>query len=108
MDAQTSRAVRKFLERVPKDIPYEKALLFGSRARGDYREDSDADVAFVVPTAQHEWSTLYRLGGIVGDVFADTGITIQPVLIPLREWREPDVAPHPAFVRNVAKDGVEL
>lgn len=108
MDAQTARAVREFLARVPPDIPYEKALLFGSRARGDHREDSDADVAFVVPATRHDWSTLYRLGAIVGDVFADTGITVQPVLIPLREWREPEVAPRPAFVRNVAKDGVEL
>lgn len=108
MDPKTARAVRMFLDRVPNDVRYEKALLFGSRARGDYREDSDADVALIVDGSGHDWDLLYQLGGISFDVFADTGIRVQPVIIPLREWRDPEAAMRPSFVRNISKEGVAL
>jgi predicted nucleotidyltransferase len=40
IDPATERAVRVFLARVPAELKVELALLFGSRARGDYRLDS--------------------------------------------------------------------
>jgi len=44
----TESAVRDFLSRIPADIRLEQAILFGSRARGEHRPDSDADVALIL------------------------------------------------------------
>lgn len=39
--------VRRFLERVSEVYRLRKAILFGSRARGDHLEDSDIDLILV-------------------------------------------------------------
>lgn len=38
-----------FINRVKKDFKIEKAILFGSRARGDNLKDSDYDIILVSP-----------------------------------------------------------
>ncbi len=49
IDAGTEKAFRAFLARLASDLRVEWALLYGSRARGDCRADSDADLALVLP-----------------------------------------------------------
>ncbi len=39
--------LEKIAEAVSKEIEFEKVYLFGSHARGDYRENSDLDIAVV-------------------------------------------------------------
>jgi Polymerase beta, Nucleotidyltransferase len=47
LDPDTESAVRDFLARIPGDIRLDRAILFGSRARGEHRPDNDADVALI-------------------------------------------------------------
>jgi predicted nucleotidyltransferase len=42
-------ALAKFLERVERRFPLERAVLFGSRARGDELVESDYDLLLVSP-----------------------------------------------------------
>ena len=48
IDADTERAARVFLKRIEDKYPYSDAILYGSRARGDHKADSDADIAVVL------------------------------------------------------------
>src|SRR5439155_20134628 len=48
IDAQTERAVRGFLRRIASQYDTAGAILFGSRARGSFKPDSDADVAVLL------------------------------------------------------------
>jgi predicted nucleotidyltransferase len=107
-DADTESAVRKFMSRIPADLPVERVLLYGSRARGDFRPDSDADVAVILRNGADDWKLLWALTGIAYDVFVDTGIMIQPVPVSLRDWADPDSFPRPSFLRNVAREGIQL
>ena len=59
---------------MPGNIRYEKALLFGSRARGDYREDSDADLALIVTDPGDKWDKVGRLGMLSFGVLSETGV----------------------------------
>lgn len=45
IDSVTERAVREFLARVAESNDLTGDILFGSRARGAHRPESDADVA---------------------------------------------------------------
>jgi len=61
LDPETESAVRDFLARIPADIRLDRAILFGSRARGEQRPDSDADVALVLHERGNDGMTLMML-----------------------------------------------
>jgi predicted nucleotidyltransferase len=107
-DPDTETAVRKFMARIPADLPVERVVLYGSRARGDFRADSDADVAVILRNGADDWKLLWTLTGLAYDVFVDTGIMIQPVPGSSRDWADPDSFPRPSFLRNVAREGIQL
>lgn len=107
LDPQTERAVRVFLARVPSDLNVQKAIVFGSRARGDNRPDSDADLALIFERG-NEWPIVELLGGLAFDVLMDTGILVQPVPISTFDWTHPDEFPRPGFLRNVAREGIAV
>lgn len=107
LDPQTEKAVRTFLARVPTELKVEKAIVFGSRARGDSRPDSDADLALIFERG-NEWRVVELLGGLSFDVLMDTGILVQPVPISTFDWTHPEEFPRPGFLRNVAREGIAV
>jgi predicted nucleotidyltransferase len=107
-DRETERAVRAFLARLPAGFPLERALLYGSRARGDHRPDSDADIALILRTRADEWETLWMLGGLAFEVLLETGILIQPVPIGSEHWHHPERFPRPGFLRTLSREGIAL
>lgn len=108
LDPDTEGAVRDFLARIPPDLQVERAILYGSRARGDNRPDSDADLALIVADRDDLWQLIWMLGGIAFDVYIDTDILIQPVVISLNDWLHPAEFMRPGFLRNVAREGITL
>jgi uncharacterized protein len=108
IDAGTEGALRAFLARLPAGLQVERAFLYGSRARGDYRPDSDADVALILAQRGNDWQLLWELSGLAYDVFLETGVLIQPVPISSSDWAHPERFPRPSFLRNVAREGISL
>jgi uncharacterized protein len=108
LDPDTEGAVRAFLARIPADLQIERAILYGSRARGDNRPDSDADLALIVADRDDVWQLTWMFGGLAFDVFMDTDILIQPVVISLNDWLHPERFMRPGFLRNVALEGIAL
>lgn len=43
--AQVERTIKAYLENISRIIPIDKAILFGSYAKGNYSVDSDIDLA---------------------------------------------------------------
>ena len=108
LDPQTERAVRAFLARVPADVRLDHAILYGSRARGEDRPDSDADVALIIAEGAADWQLVGTLADLAYEVFLESGILIQPVPVSLVHWRHPERFPRPGFLRNVAREGIVL
>jgi predicted nucleotidyltransferase len=108
LDPDTESAVRVFLARLPADLRLEYAILYGSRARGEDRPDSDADLALIIAEGAGDWQLVGSLAELAYDVFLESGILIQPVPISLRHWLNPERFPRPGFLRNVARDGIVL
>jgi predicted nucleotidyltransferase len=66
---------RKSLDEVYGDL-IERVVLFGSRARGDARPDSDYDVAVFLNKRGELWDELGRLATITAAILDETGAVI--------------------------------
>jgi predicted nucleotidyltransferase len=64
----------------------EYAILYGSRARGEDRPDSDADLALILAEGEADWDLVGDLAELACDVYLERGILVQPVPISLRHW----------------------
>ena len=84
-------------------------LLFGSRARGDARPDSDADVAVILKDGDWQfWEEQWALAGLAYDVLLDHGLFFQPWPIPRSAWESPATYRKQGFVEEIQKDGIRL
>ena len=102
MNAETDYAGRvrgAFADRV------QGVYLYGSRARGDHRDDSDADIA-VVLTDIDFWDDLFRLADLAYELNASGEIFIHPRPISLAEWLS-ESKPG-SFIAEIKKDAREL
>ncbi|MHB1629711.1 MAG: nucleotidyltransferase domain-containing protein [Bacilli bacterium] len=63
MAVETSELMRlgsDYLTRLRESLSVDAIWLFGSRVRGDFREDSDLDIAVVSPEFDQNYMTAYR------------------------------------------------
>jgi hypothetical protein len=85
-------------------MPAERVLLYGSRARGDYGLDGNADVAVILPHGADDQELPWMHTGLAYEVFGDILIMIQLVSMSSRDWADPVPCPRPSFLRSVARD----
>lgn len=84
-------------------------LIFGSRARGDARPDSDADVAVILEDGEWRfWEEKWVLAGLAYDVLLEHGLYIQPWPISRAGWESPATHRKRRFIEAVQKDGLRL
>lgn len=81
----------------------ERIVLFGSRARGDSREDSDYDVAVFLRDMKDRWSESERIATISSNITMETGEVIHAM--PYRAGSYTDRSPLMHELRN---DGVDF
>lgn len=104
----TRQAMQAFVQRAAEQYPVSRAILFGSRARGTERPDSDADVAVLLTGHGHFLRTKMAMADIAFDVLLDTGIRIQPLPIWEDEWAHPEQYTNPELLKNIAREGIPL
>lgn len=81
-----------------------RAMLFGSRARGEARPDSDIDVLVIVPGEANYMELLQRTSALVAELSLAHDVVIAPVFISQAQF-EQGGSP---FVLNVRREAVAL
>lgn len=109
LDHETETSVRRFLSLISRRYDVAGAILYGSRARGTYRSDSDADVAVLLRgERQRVLPTTLAMADAAYDILLETGINISPLPVWTDEWEHPEMHRNPELLRNIVADGVRL
>ena len=72
--------VKRYKELVSQHLPVKSLYLFGSYSKGDYTEESDIDVAVIVPTDRSE-DTWWEDSSLLWSLCRKVSTTIEPVLM---------------------------
>ena len=102
-------AVSAFLARLRGTYDVAEAIMFGSRARGDNRPDSDLDLAVVLGGRRGDFiGTKLDMAGTAFDVMLETGVLVQPFPLWHDDLAHPERFTNPALIRNIAEHGIRF
>lgn len=76
--------------------------LYGSYARGDYREGSDVDVMVLLKDYESYWDEIQRSSQLASDISLKYDVLVSRLFIREIQWQE-SVIP---VIRNIRRDGV--
>jgi predicted nucleotidyltransferase len=108
-DSKTIGAAREFVRRVSARYSVRAAILFGSRARGTHRSDSDVDIAVLLRGPRGKlMDTSLGMADIAFEVLLETDVYIQPLPIWEDEWEHPERHSNPRLLENIQREGLPL
>ena len=96
--------IKKFVEKVKKKFRIDKVVLFGSRARGDYLEDSDYDIIFVSSDFKDKLFS-ERVSNLY-DYWDYFPLNIEPLCYTPEEFKK--MRKRIGIVQQAIKEGVEI
>ena len=82
-----------------------RAILFGSRARGDARQDSDWDVLILLDKDRITSADMDDISYPIRELGWDIDEIINPIMYTTKDWEARSFTP---FYKNVMREGVAL
>ncbi len=95
--------VKTFLQTTYHDN-LDKVILFGSRARGDYRADSDIDILIVLKEPFNYSQEVEKTSIFISEVSLEFDLVISRVFAEAKEFNLKNTP----FFMNVRKEGITL
>lgn len=108
MKAKVPAKIRKMLKELKDGLVsmYGDRLkglyLYGSYARGDYRQGSDVDVMILLADYESYWKELDRSTELASDLSLKYDVTLSRLIMKQIQWEKSDMP----VLRNIHKDGV--
>ena len=100
------KTIDKISEQLKK-VPLAETWLFGSSARGDYRENSDIDLLILLPdslSTNERIDYQQEIAGLLWEIEMESGYDISPVILQNRIWNQ-RLTP---FTINVLQDRIRI
>ena len=76
--------------------------LYGSYARGDYRQGSNVNVMILLSDYRNYWEELRRSTELASDISLEYDVTVSRLIMKEIQWKESDMP----VLRNIHKEGV--
>jgi predicted nucleotidyltransferase len=108
MDRKVPARIRDLMEELKAGLQriygdkMKAVYLYGSYARGDYRQGSDVDVMVLLDDYRDYWKEYLRSSDYVSDLSLKYDLTVSYIIIKEPQWKE---ANKPVLI-NIRKDGV--
>ena len=116
LDSLTQEAVRLYFSHLDVALlpPMSRAVLYGSRTRGDYRDDSDVDIVLVFAGAKPDYDTQVQVCNAMAaaqhqaNTALQSNVEVTSFVYWQDEFDEPDKRFNPDFFCNVLADGIDV
>ncbi len=109
MDAIIQAVLQNFIGRASLELPHAQYILFGSRARGDARSESDVDLAIIIPEEDNPHDRIrHSLNDIAFDIMLDHELLISPLIISQNVWQGSSESQNAELIRNIQKEGISV
>ena len=108
MNEKVPAQIRKLMKELKEGLQgiygdqLKAVYLYGSYARGDYRQGSDVDVMVLLKDYKDYWKEYMRSSDYVSDISLKYDLTVSYILIKEIQWKEADKP----VLRNIRRDGV--
>lgn len=102
----STKILQSIKERLGQVLPLGgRALLFGSQARGDAREDSDWDILILIDKEKVTNDDFDNVAYPLMELGWQLNAVINPLLYTYSDWQKRNFTP---FYKNVERDGIEI
>lgn len=109
IDAITKESINRFARQVQGKYDVLGLILFGSRARGSHRTDSDIDLAVLLGgEPQRMIPVKLEMKDLADDIYLEMGLDISPLPIWIVEWQHPEHYSKPELLKRIAIEGISL
>lgn len=105
MEKERVGLLKSIKEIVQSADPDGKVIFFGSRARGDFREDSDWDLLILLNKPHIEPSDFDRIAYPLYELGWREGEQFSPKLYTIEDWEQRSFTP---FYKQIAMEGIVL
>ena len=105
MTSTEQNIMAKIKSSLREHAPDATAILYGSRARGDARPDSDWDILVLLDKGEREFADFDRVAYPLYDLGLELDESISVNLYTKEEWEKRNFTP---FYKNVQNDGIKL
>jgi predicted nucleotidyltransferase len=105
-----SSRIRRILKQFKKELiaiygdEIHSVLLYGSRARGDARPDSDIDILIVLKKDFNYSEMLKRSDNVAADLSLENDVVISRVFVTEKDYRERQIP----FLMNVRREAIAI
>lgn len=110
MKAKVPVRIRKMLKEFKEGLVHiygdklEELYLYGSYARGDYRQGSDVDVMILLSDYKNYWKEQSRISQLASDVSLEYDVTVSCIFIKQIQWET--ASNERPLIYNIRKEGV--
>jgi len=109
VDPQVRQAIDAFVRAISDDYDIEQLVLFGSRARGTNRPDSDIDVAVILRGEQRPFlETKQAMSAAARTALGDSALAISPLPIWHEEWSGATPVSDLSLLERIRREGIPL
>jgi predicted nucleotidyltransferase len=108
MNTKVPLRIRKLMKELKEGLTgiygdqLQAVYLYGSYARGDYRQGSDVDVMILLKDYKNYWQELRRSTTLASDLSLKYDVTVSRLIMKETQWRESNLP----VLRNIHKDGM--
>lgn len=108
MNKKVPPQIRKLMQELKAGLSHiygeqlKGVYLYGSYARGDYRDGSDVDVMIMLKDYKNYWDEHRRSSQLASDLSLEYELTISRLLVKESQWQEAMMP----VIRNIHHDGI--